>query len=113
MIEITQNSKKVKLKQKLNELLLNTSAHGFPRLLRAKNLFFILMWLFFLCASILFGSYFVINTIFDYLKYETITSIQVITEEQSQFPSISFCSYPKIEQNNSNSSSLINETILI
>jgi hypothetical protein len=111
MIEITQNSKKIKLKQRLYELLLNTSAHGVPRLLRAKNLFFILMWLFFLCASILIGSYFVINTIFDYLKYETITSIQVITEEQSQFPSISFCSYPKIEQNNS-SSSLINETIL-
>jgi hypothetical protein len=43
--------------------------------------------------TLLFGSiYYVILNILDYLKYETTTTIKTIYEEESEFPTISFCS---------------------
>ena len=98
-------SKLIKIKERSYELLLLSSAHGLPRLLKAKKLFFTLMWLLFLLSSILMGSYFVINTILDYLNFNTTSNIKIINEQRAQFPTLAFCSYPK-------SNASLNETIL-
>ena len=95
MVHHLKNSKLIKIKQRSIELLLLSSAHGLPRLLRAKKNVFTVMWLLFLFSSILAGSILVINTILDFLNFDTTTSIKIIDEQQAQFPTISFCSYPK------------------
>jgi hypothetical protein len=98
-------TKLIKIKERSYELLLLSSAHGLPRLLKAKKLFFTLMWLLFLLSSIFLGSYFVINTVLDYLKFYTNSNIKIINEQRAQFPTIAFCSYPK-------TNATLNETIL-
>ena len=42
------------------------------------------------------GSYFVINNIFDFLKYNTVTSLDTINEQQSPFPTISICGFTSL-----------------
>ena len=37
------------------------------------------------------GSYFVIKNVLYYLKYNTVTTINVINESEAEFPTISFC----------------------
>jgi len=99
------SSKTFKIKQRITQLLHITSAHGFSRLLKCKNIPTTLIWLFFLINSTLIGSYIQINILFDYLKYETTTNIRVVTESQSQFPTISFCN--KIKNNNNNNITIL------
>lgn len=41
--------------------------------------------------SVASSSYFIIINILEYLRFETVTSIEVIYEHNSQFPTISFC----------------------
>jgi len=64
------------------------------------------MWSLILLASVCFDSYFIIENIFDYSKYESITSINIINEEQTIFPAISFCGNPSLDKQT------INELIL-
>jgi hypothetical protein len=60
------------------------------------------MCLFFTVASTFLCSYFVIKAILDYLLNNIITNIQVINENQAQFPTISFCIYPSSNNITSN-----------
>ena len=62
------------------------------------------MWSLILLTSVCFGSYFIIENIFDYSKYAT--SINIINEEQTIFPAISFCGNPSLDKQT------INELIL-
>ena len=99
--EIENENKNFKLKKIENralQLLLQTSAHGIPRLLRAKRIFFIVMWLAFIMVSTAFGAYFIVKNTLDYLDYKAVTTINVIDEYRSEFPTISFCGSPNLNQ---------------
>jgi hypothetical protein len=85
-----------KIKKRISDQLLSSTAHGLPNILRTKLLFIKLTWFTFIIVSACFGSYFIIDNILDYLKYNTITTISVIKEQQAEFPSISFCGHPNI-----------------
>lgn len=63
------------------------------------------MWFTFIFTSSITCSYFVIKSIVEYFNYNTVTTIDVINEQQSQFPTISFC-IPYLNDN-----SKINEII--
>lgn len=89
---------------RIRELILLSSAHGFPRLLRAKNLFTKLMWSTILLTTSVLGSFVVVNTIFDYFKFETTTQIGIVDEKAAEFPTISLCGSPSFN-------SSLNETI--
>jgi hypothetical protein len=91
-----ENTKLKKIKQRVVDQLLSSTAHGLPNILRTKLLFIKLTWFTFIIVSACFGSYFIIDNILDYLKYNTITTISVIKEQQAEFPSISFCGHPNI-----------------
>jgi hypothetical protein len=103
-ISIKKNSKLKQLKENFIEHLKYSSAHGVPRLALPRNLFFKIMWITFISISITTGSNFVIKNIKDYFEYKTVTTISEITESHAEFPTITFCGYPFI--NNS-----LNETV--
>ncbi len=60
--------------------------------IRTKRLLIKLIWIVFLIGFLFASIYFVLINIFEYLLYETNTSIYQINEPQADFPTISFCS---------------------
>ena len=88
------DSKFEKIKKRTLELLELSTSHGIPNIVRANSSFILVMWSCLTIASTCLCSYFEMKAIFDYLKFTTITNIQVIHEQQAQFPTISFCASP-------------------
>ena len=86
--------RKTKTKQKITELLSSSTSHGLPNIVKAKNLHTKITWSIFFIISTGVGLYYVIDSILDYLKFQTITNIKVTREKQSQFPTVSFCGDP-------------------
>jgi hypothetical protein len=87
-------SKLVKVKKRTGELLETSTLHGIPNIVRTKSLFILIMWSSFTVLSACYGSYFVFKSIVDYLKYDTVTKIEIINEKVVQFPAISICTIP-------------------
>ena len=91
------NKEKLKrIKHKTSCLLEVSTAHGLPNIVRSKNVTILIMWSIVTFASTCAGFYFVIDNIIDFLKYNTVTILQAVNEEQSQFPTISICGYPPL-----------------
>jgi len=65
--------------------------------IRSKRILIKIFNICFLIISLILSVYFVSLNIIDYLKYETVTSIQTISEKESTFPTISLC---KLDENN-------------
>jgi hypothetical protein len=77
----------------VKELLSATSLQFLFSPFRSKRIFIKLVWIIFLGVSLLLSVYFVKRNIEDFFNYETISSIQTITEDKSQFPTIAICNY--------------------
>jgi hypothetical protein len=92
-----QTSKFKKIKKRTCELLELSTSHGVPNIFRTKNLFILIIWSFFTILSASFGSYLVLDSILDYLKYNTVTKIELINEQLVPFPAISMCAYPSFD----------------
>ncbi len=105
MTKIEIKPKLNRIKHKIVQLLEYSTFHGVPNIVRAKSLFPLIMWSILTILSIFAGSYFAINNLIDYLEYNTINKIEIINEQQSEFPSITICAFPMIN-------STLNETIL-
>jgi hypothetical protein len=67
------------------------SFHFLVKPIKSKRLVFKIAWLIILLIFFTANVYYVILTIIDYLKFETITSIYEINEKSTEFPTISFC----------------------
>ena len=90
--------------EKLKNLLEATSLPGLPLLLKSKSLIVKLIWLLFIS---LFGTgciYFARKSLLDYFSYNTVTNMNIIKQNETQFPTVSFCIYQ---------SNLIEENILL
>lgn len=87
-------SKETQLKRRIIELLANSSAHGIPNIMREKRNWLKAIWLSFLVASTFACSFYTITSVTDYTKYNTITTIKLINEQNTQFPTITLCAYP-------------------
>lgn len=101
---LLSNNKLKEIKIKTIDILQTSSAHGIQNIIRSKNTIIIWMWSFFLVISTCTGSYFVIKSTLDYLKYHTVTTISIINEQKTQFPTVTFCGYPNINAS-------LNETV--
>jgi hypothetical protein len=99
------NGKREKIKKIIVDILSMSTAHGIPNILRSNNLFLIIMWSMVCGLSVCVGSYFVIDNVLDYLKYNTVSTISVVSEQSVQFPTISICAHPGITRT-------LNETVL-
>jgi hypothetical protein len=87
-------SKFARVKKRTSELLEVSTSHGIPNIVRTKSLFILIMWSIFTVLSACTGSFFVLTSILDYLKYDTVTKIDVINEKEVQFPAVSLCARP-------------------
>jgi hypothetical protein len=100
------NESKIKsIKKRTFELLEVSTAHGIPNIIRAKQMLPIIIWSFLTILSTSVGSYYVIDNIFEYLKFSTITTIEIIDEQKGEFPAITICADPSFNAS-------LNETIL-
>ena len=95
------------MNSKLFDLFETSSWPGVPILIRSKQMVAKTVWL--VCILILAGfCIYYVNEIFQsYYKYEVITNIDVIREEPSQFPAISFCMQLNDTKFASNTSNII------
>ncbi len=87
----TQPCKISILKERLNGLLDKTTIHGIPRIKFASHWYLKLMWTISLVVLAGFCIFFVHKSIISYLKFDTVTIIDVFYEKTSEFPSVSFC----------------------
>ena len=83
-------SKLEKIKRKALDSALSSTSHGLPNIFKTKRLSFKLMWLFFFITCSMIGTFMVFKTTKNYLNYETVTKIDVITEIPSHYPAITF-----------------------
>ena len=75
-------------KKRIKELLKGSTAHGIPNIMKSNSLIIKIMWAVFFIASTVAGSYYTIDSILDYLRFNTITTIQILDEEKSEFPTV-------------------------
>jgi len=88
-------SKKEKVKNRIKELLVNSSAHGIPNILRENRLCIKAIWLIFFIASTSLCAFYTIDSIADYMKFNTITTVKITHEQSIQFPTVTLCAYPQ------------------
>jgi hypothetical protein len=89
--QTTTTTPKSKLKNEIKTILKYSTLAYLLAPFRSKRYLIKLTWFLFLMI-ILFGStFYIILSILDFLSYDTITTIRTINEDQSQFPTISFC----------------------
>jgi hypothetical protein len=75
---------------KTKELILSSTIHGIPNILRTKKKSFKFMWLFLFVTCFLISIYMVYSAISSYLKYEVVTKIEIIHKIPLQFPAVTF-----------------------
>jgi hypothetical protein len=88
------DSKIEKIKKRTCELLEVSTSHGIPNIVRSKNIFIQVIWCLFTILATFLGLYFVIDSVLEYLKYNTVSKFQAITEPEIPFPAISICGLP-------------------
>jgi hypothetical protein len=79
-------------KSPIQEILTVSSLAYLLSPFRSKRLLIKILWSLFILMFVFLSIYYVILNIIDYLKYDTITSIQTIYESESEFPTVSICS---------------------
>jgi hypothetical protein len=73
------------------EVLLNSTSHGLPNILRNENKIIKITWTIFLLISTALCSYLVIQSISSYLKFDVTTKTRRIYESPTLFPTIRIC----------------------
>ena len=89
----------MKITSKLNDLLLTTTVHALPNITRAEHKCIKIMWIIFFAISTSTAVYFTYKNIFDYLEFDVTTRYNLIDEDESEFPTVSFCSMNDSNEN--------------
>jgi hypothetical protein len=88
--------------EKLKNLLELSSLPGVPTLIKVKHKTISLIWLIFIIFLSVLTIILILIEIKSYFDYKIITNIDVIREDESQFPTVSFC-FRYINNNTTNS----------
>jgi hypothetical protein len=92
-ISINTTTKYERIKKKTKEILLVSSAVGIPNVIKSEKLLIKIIWLILIAISTAIGSYYVIKSIIDYTNYITVTTVSILDEHESEFPTLTFCYY--------------------
>ncbi|CAF0969119.1 unnamed protein product [Brachionus calyciflorus] len=79
------------LGSEIKESLLSSTSHGIPNMIRSDKLALRLMWIFFTIVSTGLCSYMIVQSIMNYLRFETTSKIQIHSETSSIFPAVTIC----------------------
>ncbi|CAF0991111.1 unnamed protein product, partial [Brachionus calyciflorus] len=80
-----------KLNSIIEESLLSSTSHGIPNIIRSDNSALRFMWISFTIISSGLCSYMIVQSIINYLSFETTSKNQIHTETSSIFPAITIC----------------------
>ena len=64
---------------------------GVPIIIKSNHKIVTFIWFISLFSLITLSTYYISESINEYLSYKVITNIDLINESQSEFPMISFC----------------------
>ena len=84
-------TKWIKIKNEWEEIVLSSTSHGLPNILRSDRLFFKVFWTFFILVCSSYCLYSIVKSIRSYYEYEVVTKIEVIDEKPTQFPAVTIC----------------------
>ena len=87
------------LKTILAEIILASSIHGIPGIIRTKKVSFKLVWATSFLISTAVCAFMLINSISDYFDYDLVTTTTVKTEIPAIFPKITICNSNPIMTN--------------
>ncbi|RNA03290.1 degenerin deg-1-like [Brachionus plicatilis] len=89
-----KNSKKTlreNLSNKFKDWILDSTSHGFPKIIKNEKLSLKLIWIIGVGLSICCCCYFIIDTIINFSKFEVTTLVRYQTQIPLKFPAISIC----------------------
>lgn len=95
------------VKECLIHLVEESTIHGLPRIFKSEIRIVKLLWLICFLGSAGYCVYMTLGSIFNYLDYEVITSIESIRQVPSLLPEITLCNYNQYQ--NPNTYSYINQ----
>jgi hypothetical protein len=82
---------KQKLKKKFLEWCEQSTSHGIPSIARSTNWVMRIMWTLFFLGSLSYCSVLIIQSLVDFLKYETTISVTRVQELPATFPAVTIC----------------------
>lgn len=91
--EPLKRSFKQTIKSQLFDFSTKSTSHGLPRIVEAEMLYQKILWTICLLASIALCSFMIVKTVSEYLQYDVITSIRIMSQEELTFPQVSVCVY--------------------
>lgn len=68
-----QKSKASKIKNKIIEIIKESTMHGLPSVFRSERIFFKIMWFILFLISLTVGTWTILNSILDYLSFNVVT----------------------------------------
>ncbi len=90
------------LKEKLHQLISESSFHGFPKILSSDFLIQKLLWTLFTVAMYGYLSFSIYGSVIDYFNYSVVTSINTIYESEAKFPAVKYCGFRNRRENRCN-----------
>jgi hypothetical protein len=84
--------KKIRADPVLLKMLTSNTFHGVGNIFGSDKTIIKLMWLIAFTTSFGFNVYFIYLSFNEYYKYDVITKVNMIEENESKFPSVTFCS---------------------
>ena len=88
------------IKDELIELISDSTIHALPRIVKSKSSIVKMIMLVCFLASACYCAYLITTTVFNYLNYDVITSIETFPEMPAAFPAITICSLNQFQNNN-------------
>ena len=81
IIKPAEDSKTKRIQKCLKNMIMNTTIHALPKILKSDRILFKIMWFLFFIVSFGFNFQLVAKCLTDYLSYETITKIGIGSEQ--------------------------------
>jgi hypothetical protein len=88
------------MKQAALAIIEDSTIHGIPRVIKSKSLISKIIWTSFFVVCAAGCIYMILTTIFSYLEYKDVTSVEIITDIPATFPMITLCNLNKIQKKN-------------
>lgn len=84
------SNKRDQIKKNLYNILVSSTSHGIPNIIRTEKKRFKAMYLFFFIVCSSLCAYMMTKSALDYMKYDVVTEIDMIYETPTQFPTVTF-----------------------
>ncbi len=80
-----------RIKKSFFESVSTTSCNGVPHLFKTNRTLLRIIWFVFISISAGASVWFIRNSVFDFLRYDVITKLETITENELIFPAVTIC----------------------